>query len=378
MVERSVELALPPRRKRAGKSLTQIALRRLAKNRAAMASALVLALVAAFSLFGPMLTPHGYDEVFASYVRVPPRLEPYPETASLEQAMADAARQGRVRLAAFDLTGSTFTATFTDAAAIDPRVTRYVDRVNEFAETTVRETRDEGRTLIVAGQVKREYFPMGTDGNGRDLASRIMIGGRISLAVGVLATFVSLVIGVAYGAVAGFIGGRVDNIMMRLVEIIYALPFVFVVIVLVVFFGRNFVIIFLAIGGIEWLDMARIVRGQTLSLRHREFVLAAEAMGLKSRDIIRRHIVPNSLGPVIIFVTVLVPRVILVESFLSFLGLGVQEPLTSLGALIAEGSQNMQAAPWLLVFPAAFFMITLFALNFLGDGLRDAFDPRDR
>ena len=166
--------------------------------------------------------------------------------------------------------------------------------------------------------------------------------------------------------------------MMRLVEIFYSLPFVFLVIVLVVFFGRNFILIFVAIGAIEWLDMARIVRGQTLSLKRREFVAAAEAMGLTNWSLIRRHIIPNTIGPVIIFVTILVPRVILLESFLSFLGLGVQEPLTSLGALIAEGAANMQAAPWLLIFPSIFFVATLFALNFLGDGLRDAFDPRDR
>ena len=221
------------------------------------------------------------------------------------------------------------------------------------------ETRDDGRTLIVHGAVKREYFPMGTDANGRDLFSRIMIGGRISLTVGILATLVSLFIGVTYGAISGFAGGRVDNVMMRLVEILYSLPFIFLVIVLVVFFGRNFILIFVAIGAIEWLDMARIVRGQTLSLKRREFVAAAEAMGVDNWEIVRRHIIPNTIGPVIIFVTMLVPKVILLESFLSFLGLGVQEPLTSWGALIAEGANNMQAAPWLLIFPSIFFVATL-------------------
>ena len=200
--------------------------------------------------------------------------------------------------------------------------------------------RDDGRTLAVAGSVKREYFLMGTDSNGRDLFARIMIGGRISLTVGMLATLVSLLIGVAYGAISGFAGGRIDNVMMRLVEILYSLPFVFLVIMLVVFFGRNFILIFIAIGAIEWLDMARIVRGQTLSLKQREFVAAAEAMGVGHWQIIRRHIVPNTVGPVIVFITVLVPKVILLESFLSFLGLGVQEPLTSWGALIAEGANE--------------------------------------
>jgi oligopeptide transport system permease protein len=218
----------------------------------------------------------------------------------------------------------------------------------------------------------------GTDGLGRDLLVRTLEGGRISLLVGVVATMVSLVIGVTYGAVSGYLGGRVDQVMMRIVDILYALPFMFLVILLMVFFGRNIVLIFVAIGAINWLDMARIVRGQALSLKHREFIEAARAGGVTTPRIIRRHIVPNLLGVVAVYVTLTIPQVILVESFLSFLGLGVQEPMTSWGALVNEGAQEMENAPWMLIFPAMFLTVTLFCFNFLGDGLRDALDPRDR
>jgi oligopeptide transport system permease protein len=219
---------------------------------------------------------------------------------------------------------------------------------------------------------------LGADALGRDLLSRLLMGLRVSLAVGVVATFVSLVIGVLWGAVAGYAGGRVDEVMMRIVDILYSLPFIFFVILLMVTFGRNFILLFLAIGAVEWLTMARIVRGQTLSLKQREFIEAARAAGLRQGAIIGRHIVPNLLGPVVVYVTLTIPGVILAESFLSFLGLGVQEPMTSLGSLISKGAQDMELAPWLLVFPSIVMVVTLMAFNFIGDGLRDAIDPKDR
>jgi len=221
-------------------------------------------------------------------------------------------------------------------------------------------------------------FWFGTDANGRDLFARTLYGARISLMLGLAATCVSLVIGVSWGAVAGYAGGRVDGVMMRIVDVLYALPYMFFVILLTVVFGRNVILLFVAIGAVEWLDMARLVRGQTLALKHREYIEAARAFGTPATAILARHIVPNLLGPVVVLVTLTVPRVILLESFLSFLGLGVQEPMTSWGVLIADGARTMETAPWALVFPASFLAATVFALNFIGDGLRDALDPRDR
>jgi oligopeptide transport system permease protein len=280
-----------------GRSLWDDARRRLARNRAAVFSLILLGVLIVAAAVGPYLTPYSFDQIDKNDVWVAP---------------------------------------------------------------------------LVHGHL------LGSDSLGRDLLARLLIGLRVSLAIGVVASAVSLVIGVTWGATAGFLGGWVDELMMRFVDVLYSLPFIFFVILLMVTFGRNFILIFLAIGAVEWLTMARIVRGQTRSLKQMEFIEAARAAGLSGPAIIGRHIVPNLLGPVVVYVTLTIPGVIMAESFLSFLGMGVQEPLTSLGTLISNGALDMDIAPWLLIFPALVMVLTLMAFNFIGDGLRDAIDPKDR
>ncbi|MGB8326079.1 MAG: ABC transporter permease subunit [Steroidobacteraceae bacterium] len=273
--------------------------RRLARNRAAVAAAVIVALIAVLAVVGPSLSPHPYDELDWRHTAAPPQL-----TAA---------------------------------------------------------------------------HWLGTDRLGRDLFVRTLHGVRISLTIGLLATFVSLCIGVAWGATAGYVGGHVDALMMRCVDILYSLPYIFIIIMLAAFFERGSIfVLFLAIGAVGWLTMARIVRGQTLSVRQREFVEAAVATGVGTPRIIFRHIVPNVAGPVIVYATLTIPQMILFESFLSFLGLGVQEPMASLGTLINDGAQEMESAVWMLLVPATFLVALLVCFNFVGDGLRDALDPGER
>ncbi|MDO4441231.1 MAG: oligopeptide ABC transporter permease OppC [Moraxella sp.] len=281
-----------------GRSLWQDAWRRFRRNKAAIASALILLLITLFVIIAPMLVPYTYDHTDWGNMGVAPSLS----------------------------TG--------------------------------------------------HYF--GTDPLGRDLLVRVAVGGRISLMVGVAGAFVAVLIGTVYGALSGYLGGKVDMLLMRFLDVLNAFPFMFFVILLVTLFGRNIFLIFVAIGMVSWLDVARIVRGQTLSLKNKEFVEAAKITGVSSTGIIMRHIVPNVLGLVVIYASLIVPGMILFESFLSFLGLGVQEPMTSWGALLQEGAASMQVAPWQLIIPSIFLVATLFCFNFLGDGLRDALDPKDK
>jgi len=361
-----------------GRSLWATALMRLRRNKAAMVSLLILILYIFAGIFGPMLSPHHYATVYPEYVRVPASLEAYPRAEEIIPQAESVLTRTRLQIDAIEVNGNTLRVEASSEREIDPRMTRYLERSDIFSNARIVETSGDSRSVVMEADVERLHFLFGTDANGRDLLARILVSIRISLMIGALATGVALIIGVAWGATAGFLGGRVDNVMMRVVDVLYALPFTFFAILLVVFFGRNVVLMFVAVGAVEWLDMARIVRGQTISLRRREFVQAAEALGVSSGGILRRHIIPNTLGPVIIYMTLLIPKVILLESFLSFLGLGVQEPLTSLGVLISEGARNMRSAPYMLIYPSIALTLLLFSLNFLGDGLRDALDPRDR
>ena len=338
--------------------------RRLRRDPAGLASLAALALVALLCFGSLAWSPHPYDAVYPDYVLAPATFAAHPTAAELDDGVAALGARAHMgaSLAADRLR-------LTDSAPVDRRVLRYLERSDMLDVAGAPELSDEGRTLSVPVRIRREVFPFGTDANGRDLLTRILVAGRISLAVGALASVTALGIGVAYGAVAGYAGGRPAALMMRRVDVVFPLPFIFLVIVLLVLFGRSLWLIFVAIGAVEWLDMARIVRGQTLTLKRRDYVLAARALGERDGRILLRHIVPNMSGPIVAYLALLVPRVILAESFLSFLGLGVQEPLTSWGILIADGARHVQGAQNLLVFPALALAITVVAANQLGDAL---------
>jgi oligopeptide transport system permease protein len=349
---------------------------RLARERTAMASLAVLVLIALACLIGPALTGHDPERAYPDLRQLPAGLTAQPDAAHLGPALERLAFRMRARLDAVAQDGDSLRLTLGSDAGVDRRSLVYLPRSALFDAPEVVEERDSGRSLVVAVPLRRLHFLLGTDIQGRDLLTRCLVAGRISLAIGLVASLAALLIGVLYGATAGFLGGALDAVMMRFVDVLYALPFVFFVILLLVFFRPSVLLMLVAIAAVEWLDMARVVRAQTLSLRTRDFVRAAHALGLDARRIILRHIIPNTLGPVAVTATLLVPQVILLESFLSFLGLGVQEPQTSWGVLIAEGARSIEAAPHLLAAPAAFLIATLVALNLLGDGLADALDPR--
>jgi oligopeptide transport system permease protein len=338
-----------------GTSLWKDAWFRLKKNHVALFGLYAFCMIALLCLVGPFFTGYTYEQTEISLKASAP-MEPI-------LSRTEARKTGEPKKSFIAL--SNLEDEFLDKPESDRKAI--------VAKIANGELYEEGRnTYRLSNQ--RHFF--GTDPLGRDLLTRVLVGGRISLAVGFAATLVSVCIGVLWGATAGFAGGKVDTLMMRFADILYALPFTVIVILLMVMFGRNFILLFVAIGAVEWLNMARIVRGQIISLKNQEFIEAAISLGLPSHQILFRHLIPNVMGSIIIYATLTVPNVMLLESVLSFLGLGIQPPLSSWGVLIDEGSRTMETSIWLLVCPAMFFSLALFSLNFLGDGLRDALDPK--
>ncbi|MFF8801122.1 MULTISPECIES: ABC transporter permease [unclassified Methylobacterium] len=358
-------------------ALARLARRRLARDRGALAALASLVLIALACLIGPFLTGHKPEQIYPDFVRVGPSLDAHPRADELRPALTRLAFRMRLGLEDMRLEGDRVRLTLTASGRpVDERALRLLPRSGLFGTAQVLERAADGSRLVVALPVRKLTFLLGTDALGRDLLTRCLAAGQVSLLIGLTATLAALLIGVSYGAVSGMAGGWVDALMMRLLDILYALPFVFFVIMLLVFFRAGLWLVMVAVAAVEWLDMARIVRTQTLSLKGRDFFRAATALGVGPGTILVRHVVPNTLGPIIAAATLLVPRVILLESFLSFLGLGVQEPATSWGVLIAEGARALESAPWMLAAPAGFLVVTLVALNRLGDGLGEALDPR--
>lgn len=308
---------------KAQRSLWQDALKRLRKNRAAVFSFFFVVFVVMAAIFGPMILPYTYDSQDFDRINNPP----------------------------------------------------FTSDVQKFSEEKFVQLIPEDYSKFLGVYWNTKHY-LGTDDLGRDLLVRILYGARVSLAVGFLAAIVSLLIGVLYGSIAGYVGGRVDNMMMRIVDTLYSLPFMFFVILLMAIAGRSFYLLFIAIGAVSWLTTARIVRGQVISLKNSEFIEAAHASGTGHGEIILRHLIPNTLGPIIVYFSLLVPRVMLEEAFLSFLGLGVQAPMSSWGSLVADARNFVTLYPWMVIFPGLALTLTLFSLNFIGDGLRDALDPK--
>src|SRR6056297_773956 len=275
-----------------GRSLWADAMTRLKRNKAAMTSLAVLAVIALACVFGPLISPHDPADQYNSYNKVGPSLTAYPRAEQVPDLVDRPLRRARADIADLRLDGDTLTLDLVADRPIDPRVTSAFDRTDDFRDATVLAVSDDGLRMTLTMEVNRYYFLLGTDANGRDLLTRILVGGRVSLMIGILATAVSLLIGVTYGAMAGYLGGRVDHLMMRVVDVLYSIPFMFFVILLMVFFGRNWVLMFIAVGAVEWLDMARIVRGQTLSVKRKEFIEAAHAIGVGLVTTVRRHVVP--------------------------------------------------------------------------------------
>ncbi len=357
-------------------SLAGLARKRFVRNGAAMLALGMLLAIGLACVVGPSLIGRSPGRIYPELVRVPPSLEAHPRPDAIGPALERLAFRMRVRLDDVVVETGKVRLVLSSDKPINERGLVYLPRSELFGVANVVERAGDGRRIVVEAPLHRLYLPLGTDTIGRDILLRCLAAGQISLLIGLTATLAALLIGVSYGAISGMAGGRLDALMMRIVDILYSLPFVFFVITLLVFFRAGLWLVLVAVASVEWLDMARIVRTQTLSLKARDFVRAAEAMGLSPAAILRRHILPNTLGPIIVAATLLVPKVILLESFLSFLGLGVQEPQTSWGVLIAEGSRALEAAPWMLAGPAGFLVVTLIALNLVGDGLADALDPR--
>ncbi len=341
-----------------GTSLWRDAWHRLARNKLAVLGLVNFILITLFCLLGPSFVPYKFDE----------------QARTLQSS-----RPGEL-IFARDLTRNKSREPRTDYIPLSKMIDESAFVSLSRQEVAEKVEKLKRRETVQAGRYtysrSTRHHVLGTDALGRDLLVRLMYGGRISIGVGLAATAVSILIGVLYGAISGYLGGNVDTAMMRIVDILYTIPFTIFVILLMVFLPRSIWLLFLAIGAVEWLTMARIVRGEVTALKHREFIEAAISLGLGRLHIIFRHLIPNVMGSVIVYSTLTVPNVMLLEAVLSFLGLGVQPPMSSWGVLIDDGAKTLETTPWLLLFPAALFSLTLFSLNFLGDGLRDALDPR--